>query len=396
MRMCPTLASSKFINFANLETRRERQDITAPKVPHVGQSCKFFRGVVSLNARGSTRKFQRIYYVVTLTHDDMKFALLTVTYGGLFYKGKALSLEEQIRKAKELGFDALAIETKRPVASPVDLNKEDRSRIKQLAEDEGIDLCAVESMSNFASRYMEERENNLAMMRSVLELASDLGVPLVKIFAAWPGLVNDEEEIATYAPYERGNYFKRLYPADLRKWHRAVEGIREVARWADDLGITLLLQNHAPVLTPGYEDVLSMTKEIDRQNVKICLDVPLFYDRQSDEYVREAVGACKDYLAYTHYGAWNFSQNEKGDVVQDPAPSFGGKINYESFLDELVKTGYDGYIASEYCLPVLKNHSIAGIEEVDKANLLAMKYIKSILEKSSARMTRRSASVSMV
>ena len=86
----------------------------------------------------------------------MKFALLTVSYSGLFYAGKALSLEEQIRKAKQLGFDALAIETKRPVASPIDLNKADRIRIKTIAADSGIDLCAVESMSNFTSRYMEE------------------------------------------------------------------------------------------------------------------------------------------------------------------------------------------------------------------------------------------------
>ena len=314
----------------------------------------------------------------------MKFALLSVTYGGLFYSGKALSIEEQIFKAKNLGFEALAIETKRPIASPVDLRKADRERIRSVAADQGVALCAVESMSNFTSRYMEERENNLAMMRSVLELAKDLGVDMVKIFAAWPGLVNDEEEIALYAQYERGNYYKRLYPADLRKWNRAVEGIREVADWASDLGITLLLQNHAPVITPGYEDVLAMTQEIDRRNVRICLDVPLFYDRQSDEYVRQAVRACKDLFAYTHYGAWNFSEGKNG-AVQDPAPAFGGKINYESFLDELTNIGYDGYLVSEYCLPALKNHRIAGIDEVDRGTSLAMEHMKSILRTSSAK-----------
>ena len=45
-----------------------------------------------------------------------------------------------------------------------------------MAADEGIALCAVESMSNFAGKHMEERENNLAMMRFVLELARDLNV----------------------------------------------------------------------------------------------------------------------------------------------------------------------------------------------------------------------------
>ena len=96
----------------------------------------------------------------------MKFALLTVSYSGLFYAGKALSVEQQIHKARELGFDALAIETKRPVASPIDLCKPDRVRLKAVAADQGIALCAVESLSNFAGRLMEDRENNLAMMRA--------------------------------------------------------------------------------------------------------------------------------------------------------------------------------------------------------------------------------------
>jgi sugar phosphate isomerase/epimerase len=306
----------------------------------------------------------------------MKFGLLTVSYSGLFYAGEALSLEQQILKARELGFEALAIETKRPVAFPLDLSKADRSRIRSLAGDQGIVLCAVESLSNFTGRLMEERENNLVMMRAVLEMASDLGVDVVKVFAAWPGLIDGEEAIAMYAPYERGNHYRRLYPPDLRKWHRAVEGIREVAGWAADMGITLVLQNHAPVITPGYEDALAMMQEIERPNVRLCLDVNLFYDRQSDAYVEEAVQRCGEHIAYTHFGSWNFSETATGEVVQDPAPSFGGLINYEAFVKALHHIGYDGYLVSEYCTPVLKNHTIAGIEAIDEATRLSLKYMK--------------------
>src|SRR5688572_29318697 len=314
----------------------------------------------------------------------MKFALLTVTYSGLFYAGKALTLEEQIRKARELGFEGLAIETKRPVACPLDLSATDRGRIKAVAADEGIALCALESVSNFTGRLMEDRENNLAMMRAVLELASDLGVNLVKVFAAWPGTINDEEAIAMYAPYERGNHFKRLYPPDLRKWQRAIEGIREVAGWAADMGITLALQNHAPVITPGYEDALAMMQEVERPNVKLCIDALLFYERQSNEYVQEAVQACGPHIVLTHYGAWNFDETANGDVLHQPAPSFGGLINYEAFVGGLSKAGYDGYLASEYCTAALKNHRIAGIEEVDRGTKLAMRYLKGLLDKAAS------------
>src|SRR5262249_43069432 len=111
----------------------------------------------------------------------MKFALLTVSYSGLFYAGDALTVEQQIVRARQLGFDAIAIETKRPVASPIDLSKADRTRIRSVAADQAVALCAIESLSNFTGRLMEDRENNLAMMQAVLELSSDLGVDLVKV-----------------------------------------------------------------------------------------------------------------------------------------------------------------------------------------------------------------------
>jgi len=311
----------------------------------------------------------------------MKFALLSVTYSGLFYAGKALTLEQQIHKAKAMGFEALAIETKRPIGSPLDLNKKDRERLKAVADGEGISLCALESMSNFCSRHMEERENNLAMMRMVLEMAKDLNIDKVKVFAAWPGIINDEEALASYAPYERGNYFKIVNASDLRVWNRAVTGIQEVADMASDMGITILLQNHAPVLNPGYEDTLAMLKEIDRKNLKLCMDVPLFSDRQKTEYVREAVDKCADYIQYTHYGAWNFAENADGEIVQEPAPHHGGKINYDAFLEGLYQHGYDGYLVSEYCLPMIRNHQIMGVEEIDKATERAMRYVKQLLNR---------------
>jgi sugar phosphate isomerase/epimerase len=326
----------------------------------------------------------------------MKFALLSVTYSGLFYSGKPLTLEQQVHKAKSMGFEALAIETKRPIGSPLDLTKADRARLKAVAADEGIALCGVESMSNFCSRHMEERENNLAMMRMVLELATDLGVDKVKVFAAWPGIINDEEALASYAPYERGNYFKPVNAADLRVWNRAVTGIREVADQAADRGITILLQNHAPILNPGYEDTLAMMQEIDRKNVKLCMDVPLFSDRQKTEYVREAVQKCAEHILYTHYGAWNFSETADGEIFQEPAPHHGGKINYETFIEELYLQGYNGYLVSEYCLPMIRNHKICGVDEIDKATIRGMRYMKNLLNKIAAVKKTGSAKTALV
>lgn len=314
----------------------------------------------------------------------MKFALLTVSYSGLFYKGKVLDIEQQLRKAKAFGFDAMSIETKRPIASPLDLSKDDRKRIRETSKELDIALCAVESMSRFGADSMEERENNQAMMRLVLDFAKDLGINLVKVFADWPGIIDDEDEVARYVPYNRGNYFNQLYAADLKKWHRVLKGLRETADRAADMGITLALQNHAPVLRPGYEDVLAMMQEAGRPNIKLCLDAPLFYERQSDEYITEAISKCASSTVLTHFGAWNFNETTDGEVYQEPPPTSGVVINYKNFIAGLLQAGYDGYFVSEYCLPVIRDHQVAGIEEIDLATRRSLKYMKDLVHASMA------------
>jgi sugar phosphate isomerase/epimerase len=156
-------------------------------------------------------------------------------------------------RASEIGYDAISIDKKRPTAFPLDFDAVDRERIKRTAEEADIDICAVESMSNFASPYQEERENNHAMMHDVLEFAADLDVGLVKVFPAWSGVKDDQAETAIYSDIPMRAHREQHYPGteDFAKWERCVEGIREVAGWGADMGIDLALQNHPPVLAGG-------------------------------------------------------------------------------------------------------------------------------------------------
>lgn len=311
----------------------------------------------------------------------MKFGLLTVSYSGLWHDGPGLTIEEQIEKAAEIGYDAVSIETKRPTGFPLDFDAEDRERIRAAADEAGVDICAVESMSNFASPFQEERENNLAMMHDVLEFAADLDVDLVKVFPAWPGVEDDRAETAIYGDIPMRAHWEQQYPGteDFAKWGRCVEGVREVADWAADVDIDLALQNHPPVLAGGYEDALQMVEEIDRENVGLCLDAVLFYERQSDEYVREAVQACADHILLSHYGAWNFARRD-GEIVQTPSPLSGKLINNEEFVRQLDDVGYDGYLVSEYCVPCMEDHELQGPDAIDEANEMSLAYMREILQ----------------
>lgn len=307
----------------------------------------------------------------------MKLALFTVTYCGLWYKGSALSLKEQIYKAKELGFDALTIETKRPVAFPLDLNEEQRKEVRELADSLGIELAAVETMSNFASPIIENRENNLLMVRECIKLARDLNVPIVKVFAAWKGTIR-VNGLGWYPKEVR--YVPS--PTLLQQWKWCVEGIKECAKWAEEYDIILALQNHPPVINYGYEDALQMVEEIGEDNVKLCLDVPLF-PRQDDEYIKEAVQKCKDLIVLSHYGSLSFDETPSGEIIQKPSGLPGKPLaNYPVFIKELKRIGYKGVLSSEECAPVLERHRYASIEVVDRHVKAALKFMRKILAES--------------
>lgn len=308
----------------------------------------------------------------------MKLALFTVSYSGIWYDGEALPLKEQIDKAKELGFDGISIEAKRPIAAPFDLTDNEIKDVKDYADEQDIEICAIESMSDFSSPIMEKRENNLAMMKSLIEMADKFDVKTLKIFAAWPGVRWDPGKIGSYESFDSSS--GPMGPDYIEKWQRVKKGISEVTDWASDYGVDIALQNHPPLLRSGYEDALSMIEEVGEENLKMCLDVPLFYGNQSDDYVKEAVESCSDYIALSHYGAWNFEENGNGEIVQKKASLAGKKINYETFLKELKRVGYDGYLVQEFCLPAVENHEIKGMDKIDESSKMAVEYMRNLID----------------
>jgi sugar phosphate isomerase/epimerase len=309
----------------------------------------------------------------------IKLALFTVSYCGFWYKGKALSLKEQIAKAKELGFDGLSIETKRPVALPCDLDSKTRKQIKEFADSEKIKLVAVETMSNFTSPIIEDRESNLCMVQDALKMAADMDIDIVKVFVAWRG-TSHYEGLGTYELGRKLAKIKDLFVTQDQMWRWAKSGIRDVAKWARDYGITIAVQNHPPVIEYGYETTLELVKEIGQENVKLCLDAPLFLD-QSENYIHEAVEACKDVgIVLSHYGSPVFDELPSGEITYERDDYIGGVYtNYAAFIKELKRIGYDGYLESEECAPALENHEFQGVDVAERHIKAALKYMKSII-----------------
>jgi sugar phosphate isomerase/epimerase len=314
----------------------------------------------------------------------IKHGLLSVTYGGLWFKGDPLSITEQIKKIRKMGIEGIAIEARRPVASPLDLRGSDRKKIKQAAKEQEVTIVAIESMGNFTHLTREERENNLAMMIMILDLAVDLEAQVVKVLAEWTGTTIDSAGIATYdiATAYQSN---RSDMTMLDRWRYARDGMGEVAVWAKERGLDLALQNLSPLFGVGYEDAFQMLKEIGMDNFKLDMDPHCFGVKQSDEYIHEAFEQCKDLLApFCHYPAWSIGETAPGKIGPIPVnlpcqASVFFTVNYEAFVREAKRVGWDGYMCVEECAPVLKGHDYAGIEEVDRVVTDAVRYMDKLI-----------------
>ena len=305
----------------------------------------------------------------------MKVGLYSITYLGVWYDDPALTVKEFIHKAKELGFDGIELDGKRPHANPMDLDQRARDEIREECEKLGMDIPAISGNNDFSSPVPEHRECQLLMVREQAKMAADLGAKVLRLFAAWPG-VTIRNGIALYE--EARQAWARAYPdvPRLERWRLVRECLREAAAFGEEFGVIMALQNHAPLIR-HWKDTYDLVKEVNSPWLKLCWDVPI-EPNQSDEWLWEAgmvIGA-EGLQVHSHFGG-EFRRDEEGRVQIKPI-HFGQPLtNYPTFLKIMKEIGYEGYFCYEFCHPAVDdNHHPMGIEYIHTQAAFAQEYMR--------------------
>ncbi|MBP1966434.1 sugar phosphate isomerase/epimerase family protein [Paenibacillus aceris] len=295
----------------------------------------------------------------------MKTCLHSVSYSGTWGGQTALTLKQFIEKASRLGFESVEFAAKRPHCSPLDLDKEQRQEIKQLLEEKGLELACIASYHDFSAFFehkdMAYMEKELLYMKSIIELASDLGCSLVRTYTG---------------------YFKEGIPYR-SQWDACVKGIKESAQMAAPYGITIGVQNHSCIASDP-ESLLDFMAEVNEPNAKVVLDAP-FIDNHFRP-MRETVLQFKGMIVHTHLT--DYIRREKYKYVSETVtfdkngiemisiPIGKGSINYEEFIAALHEVGYQGSLSYEMCSPLVGGGSEANL---DRSALESLDYVKQIL-----------------
>jgi len=309
----------------------------------------------------------------------MRLGLYSITYLGVWYRGRALTIEELIGRAKEYGYEGIEIDGKRPHGSPLDLSKRRCQELQLKANDAGIEIYAVAANNDFSSPVPEQRESQLIYVRELIRATADLGVHTLRVFAAWPGLTITPEG----ARYTKARQVWREAHLDTpaeQTWDWIREALIEAAGWAGDAGVTLALQNHAPV-TNSPADMLRMIREVDSPHVKACLDAPLAA-RQGITSMQAAARDVAGLQVLSHFGG-EYQHGADGSIlglVRNPDETLTPENYYLDFALGMQEIGYDGYIGYELCHPIPPvDDKPVGLDFADLNAKLAAAYMRGVL-----------------
>ncbi len=147
--------------------------------------------------------------------------------------------------------------------------------------------------------------------------------------------------------------------------------LSELARCAQDRGVILVLQNHAPVIR-GHRDVYHLIEQVGSPALKACIDLPADTDVATDPAGALALGRkVGRTMVHAHYFG-QFKRGATGDVELDFDPPFA----YPAYVRGLVEAGYRGYMNWEFCRPAVRDGRPAGVDFVHEQTGLALAYMQ--------------------
>jgi len=308
----------------------------------------------------------------------MKIGLYSITYRGVWYKGPAVRVFDLVRLAKKQGWEGLELDTERPHAAPMDLSPDDRKRLRDLAGELELPLCAISPSCDLSSPVPIQREAMICYTRECIKLAREVGSPIVKIFAAWRGITL-YGGLGTYDDTYGYNQYG-FWKGDRRPF--VVESLRELCKFAEDQGVVLALQNHGPDVVNSYHDVLSLIAEVGSPVLKGCMDINIEPQADSPESARAMAEASGQFQIHSHCNG-EFARSPDGAVELVAGGYFdkgfwGRKVAYPAYVDALVASGYRGYIDWEFCHPAIENGQPADIDYVHNQTHMALEYLRNL------------------
>ncbi len=240
-----------------------------------------------------------------------------------FKEGLKMPIETCIDEAARMGFDAVDILL-------MQMENQDNAylqKLKRRALINGLDLCCLSTHQGFVSPDAAKRQENIDLTIKQIEIASRLGVPIIRINTGRWGTTKSFDDLMANRGIEP--VLPGYTEEDGFKW--VIDSIGKCLPKAEECGVVLGLENHWGLArTP--EGLLRIVNAINSPWLQILLDTGNFLEDPYDKLEK-----CAPQTAFVQAKMY-----------------YGGGIWYTLDLDYgriagiLKKHNYHGYISLEF------------------------------------------------
>jgi len=229
-------------------------------------------------------------------------------YDMLVYYGEAV--EPGIERLARYGYDGAEF-----IGEPTAV---DTAAAKRKLEETGLEassICSVYTAErDLAHPDSEARKRAVDYVKDVVTMAAELGAPVI-IVAPTACM-----KLAPLADKEQ-------------EWAWAVEGIREGARFAHDLGVTLVIEawnRYETYFVNRLDQALEMLQAVNEPNVGIMGD--LFHMNLEESSIPDAIRRAGQALKHVHVADTNRAAPGKGHLDFQPAFEALRDIHYQGYI----------------------------------------------------------------
>jgi fructoselysine 3-epimerase len=249
----------------------------------------------------------------------MKYAFNTWVYSSFPVWVPSYPLDEVIRRLARIGYDGIEIGCAAPHAFPAHLSAGRRKELRGILETEGLKAVSLLPApgggpgNNPASPLSEERQSTLDHYKEVVDLAADLGVPLVLYIAGWLVFGTTREEGFRYS----------------------TDCLAALARYAATRNVTIVVEPTSADsnLIETADDALEIMHAAGSPNVKVMFDT--YHVMYRNEVPSDYVQSMAAHLAHIHCA--DTDRRAPGD----------GEVNWRGVLQAVKDVGYEHYLTME-------------------------------------------------
>ena len=227
-----------------------------------------------------------------------------------------LSFLEMLKLAGCLGYDGIEprLDAKQAHGVEVGATPEQREGFKKASKDAGIAFACLATSLKYADP--EQKEEMLKQTGERIDLAGDMGVPVMRVFGG-----------------KLGGGISRDKAVEL-----VAECLKSVADHAGERGVTVCVETHDDWCDPSH--VAAVMERVNHPAITVNWDV-MHPVRTGNATMKEAFDILNPWIRHVHV-------HDAAAGTADLCPIGEGGYDHKTAIELLRGCGYDGFISGEW------------------------------------------------